>query len=151
VAGPDNGAHVEQLHLNVLDRPSDAEGKAKWVNALAAGTRDRADVLLEFSEGLENVASMRGKVRPACDGSTNKRPRSRALRHRARPPAGRGRVRCLGWASWRAWARRRRRAGDLDGGPFRRMSRNEAMAQFSESPEHAALSAPRIDDGIWFA
>lgn len=115
-AGPDNGAHVEQLHLNVLDRPSDAEGKAKWVNALAAGTRDRADVLLEFSEGLENVASMRGKVRPACDGSTNKRPRSRASttpcsaarRTRAGPVSWVGVMEGLGKATPPGWRSGRR-------------------------------------------
>ncbi|MFC7735897.1 DUF4214 domain-containing protein [Roseomonas sp. GCM10028921] len=48
-----NDAFVEQLFLNVLDRPSDPDGKAFWVSQLDAGAA-RADVLIGFSESQEH-------------------------------------------------------------------------------------------------
>ncbi len=51
----DNGAFVDQLYLNVLNRPGEAEGRQFWVNSLNNGT-SRADVLVAFSEGAENKA-----------------------------------------------------------------------------------------------
>ncbi|MBB5694813.1 DUF4214 domain-containing protein [Muricoccus pecuniae] len=48
-----NDGFVEQLYLNVLDRPSDPGGKAAWVATLDAGAT-RADMLVGFSESLEN-------------------------------------------------------------------------------------------------
>ena len=51
-----NGAFVDQLYLNVLDRPGEAEGRQFWVNSLNSGT-SRADVLVAFSDGAENKAN----------------------------------------------------------------------------------------------
>ncbi|MHA6347188.1 DUF4214 domain-containing protein [Roseivivax sp. CAU 1761] len=50
-----NGAFVEMLYNNVLDRGSDANGKADWVGRLAAGT-SRADIVLGFSDSAEHRA-----------------------------------------------------------------------------------------------
>lgn len=51
--GLDNGNFVEQLYQNVLDRGSDAAGFQYWMEALNGGT-SRADVLINFSDSLEN-------------------------------------------------------------------------------------------------
>ncbi len=50
----DNQTFVELLYNNVLDRPSDSVGLANWTNALQAGTLDRGDVLMGFSESFEH-------------------------------------------------------------------------------------------------
>jgi hypothetical protein len=51
--GLDNGNFVEQLYQNVLGRGSDSAGFENWMNALNGGT-SRADVLIGFSDSLEN-------------------------------------------------------------------------------------------------
>ncbi|WP_158600945.1 DUF4214 domain-containing protein [Teichococcus wenyumeiae] len=51
--GLDNGNFVEQLYQNVLGRGSDSAGFQNWMNALNSGA-SRADVLLGFSDSLEN-------------------------------------------------------------------------------------------------
>ncbi|SDF37261.1 protein of unknown function [Limimaricola pyoseonensis] len=48
-----NGAFVEMLYNNVLDRASDAGGKANWVGRLEAGA-SRSEVVLGFSESAEH-------------------------------------------------------------------------------------------------
>lgn len=45
---------IEALYDNVLDRGSDATGFAYWQEELSMGNRDRADVLIGFSESGEN-------------------------------------------------------------------------------------------------
>jgi len=50
-----NAAFVDQIYENVLGRAAEAAGTAFWNDYLASG-RDRADVLLGFSESTENVA-----------------------------------------------------------------------------------------------
>ena len=51
----DNGAFVDQLYLNVLNRAGEAEGRQFWVNSMNSGM-GRADVLVAFSESAENKA-----------------------------------------------------------------------------------------------
>ncbi len=48
--------YINQLYANVLGRPGDSEGVAFWAGLLQSGNRDRADLLLAFSESEENVA-----------------------------------------------------------------------------------------------
>jgi hypothetical protein len=50
-----NGAFVELVYQNVLGRPSDATGKSFWVTRLDRGTKNRGDVMINFSESSENV------------------------------------------------------------------------------------------------
>jgi hypothetical protein len=52
-AAPDNGDFVEQLYSNALHRAPDAAGKASWVDALNNSILDRSDVLIGFSESME--------------------------------------------------------------------------------------------------
>ena len=59
----DNGAFVDLLYLNVLDRASEPAGKASWVNALNSGAAKRADVVLGFSESQEHIL----KVSPVIE------------------------------------------------------------------------------------
>lgn len=49
-----NEQYVDQLYLNVLDRPADANGLAHWAGSLNSGNLDRGDVLLGFSESYEH-------------------------------------------------------------------------------------------------
>ncbi len=51
----DNGAFVDRLYLNVLNRPGEAEGRQFWTNSMNNGA-SRADVLVAFSESAENKA-----------------------------------------------------------------------------------------------
>lgn len=50
-----NEQFVTKLYLNILDRDSDASGKAFWVGELNSGHRTREQVLSDFSESDENV------------------------------------------------------------------------------------------------
>ncbi|WP_298933001.1 DUF4214 domain-containing protein [uncultured Ramlibacter sp.] len=54
----DNNEFVSQLYLNALHRPSDAAGLAFHVDHLNAGTKSRAEVLVNFSESPENQAQV---------------------------------------------------------------------------------------------
>jgi hypothetical protein len=49
-----NADFVEYLYQNTLGRASDPAGKANWLERLASGTHDRADLLIGFSESLEH-------------------------------------------------------------------------------------------------
>lgn len=51
-----NGAYIDRLYLNVLDRPADAGGKAYWADAMNAGM-SRAQTLIEFADSAENIAN----------------------------------------------------------------------------------------------
>jgi hypothetical protein len=51
----DDQALVEQLYLNVLNRPGEALGVEFWTNVLGGPGFDRADVLLAFAVSPENV------------------------------------------------------------------------------------------------
>lgn len=52
-AATTNSAFVKELYENILDRPGEAAGVAYWTATLDRGA-DRANVLIEFSEGAEN-------------------------------------------------------------------------------------------------
>ncbi len=51
-----NADFINAMYANVLDRLPDAGGLQFWVDQLDAGTRDRASVLVGFSESDENFA-----------------------------------------------------------------------------------------------
>ena len=61
VAG--NGAFVDRLYINVLGRAGEGEGRAFWVGALDGGALGRADVLVAFSESVENRAGTAALLR----------------------------------------------------------------------------------------
>ena len=52
----DDKSFVELVYRNVLGRPSDAEGRAHWVNQLASGAK-RGEVMVGFSESGEFIAA----------------------------------------------------------------------------------------------
>ncbi|MEQ1882604.1 MAG: DUF4214 domain-containing protein [Burkholderiales bacterium] len=56
-----NTQFVNQLYLNVLERPADPGGLANWVNALNAGT-SRGDVTLGFTESTEYQVTTIGVI-----------------------------------------------------------------------------------------
>ena len=57
-----NPAFVELVYVNVLDRASEPTGKAFWVKRLDNKTKNRGDVMINFSESSENVTKRRGAV-----------------------------------------------------------------------------------------
>jgi hypothetical protein len=57
----DNNQFVNQLYLNVLDRPAEPAGLAYWTGLLNAGT-PRADVALGFTESFEFQVNMLGQI-----------------------------------------------------------------------------------------
>ena len=57
----DNGAFVDLLYRNVLDRAPDAEGFQNWVDAINGGM-SRNQVVLNFSESQEHVERTRAEV-----------------------------------------------------------------------------------------
>ena len=58
-----NGAFVDQLYLNVLDRAGDAGGRAYWVDMMDKGVLSRAEVLVAgFSDGPENKEKTKALV-----------------------------------------------------------------------------------------
>lgn len=56
-----NSQFVNQLYLNVLDRPGDSGGLAYWTGLLNSGT-SRADVTLGFTESFEFQVNMLGQI-----------------------------------------------------------------------------------------
>lgn len=59
----DDAEFVQQLYLNVLKRPADAQGLARWTGDLGDGV-SRAEVVLGFSESAE----FRKRTNPDLDG-----------------------------------------------------------------------------------
>jgi uncharacterized delta-60 repeat protein len=57
----DNNQFVNQLYLNVLDRPAEPAGLAYWTGLLNSGT-PRADVALGFTESFEFQVNMLGQI-----------------------------------------------------------------------------------------
>ncbi|GMG85257.1 hypothetical protein LNKW23_44740 [Paralimibaculum aggregatum] len=53
---PSDDAFVSALFENVLGRAPDAAGRQFWLDAIATGAHDRADMLLFFADGPENLA-----------------------------------------------------------------------------------------------
>ena len=62
-ADPSVDTFLTALYANVLDRAPDPAGFDSWSSLLASGQLDRADVLIGFSESIENIAT----VAPAID------------------------------------------------------------------------------------
>jgi Ca2+-binding RTX toxin-like protein len=56
-----NNGFVNQLYLNVLNRPADSGGLAFWTGLLNSGST-RGDVLVGFSESAENVNNYAGQL-----------------------------------------------------------------------------------------
>lgn len=56
-ANPSNSQFVTALYLNVMGRAPDAGGYGYWVDQLASGLQNRAQVLVAFSESGENKAA----------------------------------------------------------------------------------------------
>ncbi|MEM9063777.1 MAG: DUF4214 domain-containing protein [Pseudomonadota bacterium] len=52
---PTDEAFIAALYQNVLLREPDAGGQSFWLDVFAAGTLDRADMLLAFSDSAENI------------------------------------------------------------------------------------------------
>jgi hypothetical protein len=50
-----NGDFVDLVYLNVLDRLPDPTGRAFWLTRLDARTKNRGEVMINFSESSENV------------------------------------------------------------------------------------------------
>ena len=50
-----NADFIELVYQNVLGRASDPTGKAFWLTRLDNGTKNRGDVMINFSESSENV------------------------------------------------------------------------------------------------
>jgi hypothetical protein len=57
-----NSQFVNQLYLNVLDRPADAGGLAYWAGQLNSGAMTRGAVLVGFSESTENIGNDAGQL-----------------------------------------------------------------------------------------
>jgi len=55
-ADSSNKTFLTALYQNVLSRDPDPGGFNSWNDLLTSGTLDRADVLIGFSESLENIA-----------------------------------------------------------------------------------------------
>ncbi|MCV6587535.1 MAG: DUF4214 domain-containing protein [Marinobacterium sp.] len=55
-------AYITELYNNVLDRAPDVEGKANWLNLLSTPDSSREQVLLGFSESVENQANVSGLI-----------------------------------------------------------------------------------------
>lgn len=53
-----NGDFIDLVYLNVLGREPDAAGRDFWLTRLDAGTKNRGDVMINFSESSENVRKM---------------------------------------------------------------------------------------------
>jgi hypothetical protein len=56
--GPHDTAFVTALYENILNRAPDSAGLAYWVNNLATGAQDRAEVLISFTGSQENLANI---------------------------------------------------------------------------------------------
>src|SRR6056297_323287 len=54
--GTDTTGFLELLYVNILDREADQPGIDFWSDALDSGAVDRSDVILDFTDGAENVA-----------------------------------------------------------------------------------------------
>jgi hypothetical protein len=50
-----NGAFIDLVYLNVLDRAPDPTGREFWLTRLDNKTKNRGDVMINFSESSENV------------------------------------------------------------------------------------------------
>ncbi len=58
----DNGAFVDLVYRNVLGRDAEPTGRAYWLAELNAKTKNRGDVMINFSESSENIRIKRPHV-----------------------------------------------------------------------------------------
>lgn len=56
-ASSSNGQFITALYLNVMGRAPDAGGYSHWVTQLTSGVQTRAQVLVAFSESIENKSA----------------------------------------------------------------------------------------------
>ena len=61
-AAPTDAALVTALYANVLDRAPDAAGFAHWLGALERNAITKADLVVQFSESVENQAQVVGSL-----------------------------------------------------------------------------------------
>jgi len=57
-----DAGYVQTLYQNVLDRGADSEGEAYWTDRLGDDDFDRSDMLVAFSESLENRNNTDGEL-----------------------------------------------------------------------------------------
>ena len=50
-----NAAFVDLVYQNVLGRAGDASGRSYWITRLDRGTKNRGEVMINFSESTENT------------------------------------------------------------------------------------------------
>jgi hypothetical protein len=65
-----NNQFIEQLYLNILDRPGEAAGLAYWQWQLNDGFQTREEVLYGFSESYENQIHVIGQIENGIDYTT---------------------------------------------------------------------------------
>lgn len=53
----DNASYINQLYLNLLDRPADPQGVDYWLVDIEQNGRSHADVLVSFAQSAENRAN----------------------------------------------------------------------------------------------
>ncbi|MFN8018646.1 MAG: DUF4214 domain-containing protein [Acidimicrobiales bacterium] len=58
----DNGQFIDLVYQNVLGRAPDASGRQFWLTRLDNGTKNRGDVMINFSESSENVRTKTNHV-----------------------------------------------------------------------------------------
>jgi serralysin len=66
-ANPTNQEYVSKLYENVLHRAADDTGISFWLNNLNNGSASRADVLIGFSDSVENKADVIGVTQNGID------------------------------------------------------------------------------------
>lgn len=66
-ANPSNEDYVARLYENVLHREAEGAGYTFWLNALQSGGASRADVLIGFSDSVENKADVIGVTQNGID------------------------------------------------------------------------------------
>ncbi|MCB1030398.1 MAG: DUF4214 domain-containing protein, partial [Acidimicrobiales bacterium] len=57
-----NGQFVDLVYRNVLDRDPEASGRQYWVTRLDNGSKNRGEVMINFSESTENQAAKANEV-----------------------------------------------------------------------------------------
>lgn len=63
----DDGAFVDLVYQNVLEREPDANGRAEWIRRLESGETDRGRLMIGFSESPEYVEKT-GTTPPTAEG-----------------------------------------------------------------------------------
>ena len=69
--GLDDQAFLDALYDNVLGRQPDGAGNDYWRDVLASGEKDRADVLVDFTNSAENVDNTDHYIADVTQGWSN--------------------------------------------------------------------------------